>query len=114
MAGYAFEIYKSKFKSRLMGLLTVSYTHLDVYKRQTDKYGRFFLTNVESSTTSEVKVSKSGFKSVITAVDVLPSETTTIELSLEASSGIIPIVIGGIVLVLAILGTIFVQLKKKK
>ncbi|WP_278473841.1 glycosyl hydrolase 53 family protein [Turicibacter sanguinis] len=82
--------------------------------RSTDKYGRFFLTNVEASTTSEVKVSKSGFKSVITAVDVLPSETTTIELSLEASSGIIPIVIGGIVLVLAVLGKIFVQLKKKK
>ncbi|WP_195454871.1 glycosyl hydrolase 53 family protein [Turicibacter sanguinis] len=82
--------------------------------RSTDKYGRFFLTNVESSKTSEVKVSKSGFKSVITAVDVLPSETTTIELSLETSSGIIPIVIGGIVLILAVLGTIFVQLKKKK
>lgn len=56
------------------------------YVRNTDKYGRFFINELEPSLNNNVIVTKSGYKSITSNVDIIQGEVSKIELVLGSGS----------------------------
>ena len=72
--------------NKIVGAEVVVNINNKEYIKTTDKYGRFFINEIESSKNNTITVNKEGYNSSIVNVDVNPNEISKVEIVLGSGS----------------------------